>query len=125
MRHAQRGITLTSFLCILVVAGAVLYVGMKIFPMYQEFYAVKSAMKGIAQDYTGKSLDQRAIQKSLFQRLDMNYVSSVKPDHVKFEREGSGWNMVVKYEVRKPIAGNLDVVGNFAHTQPVTSSSVQ
>lgn len=125
MKRNQQGITLTSFLAILVVAGVVLYIGMKVLPMYQEFFAVKSAMKGVAEEFAGKPMEPQAAQKNFFKRLDMNYVSSVQPGDVKFERAGSGWNMKVNYEVRKPIVSNLDVVGSFAHEQPVTSSSAK
>ena len=122
MKRNQQGITLTSFLFILMVVGAVLFVGMKLLPMYQEFYAVKAAMKGVAEEYSGKPMEPQAAQKNFFKRLDMNYVTSVKPGDVKFERIGSGWNMKVKYEVRKPMVANVDIVGNFEHEQAVGSS---
>ena len=122
MKRNQQGITLTSFLCILVVAGVVLYVAMKVLPMYQEFYAVKAAMKGVAEEFSGKPMEPQAAQKNFFKRLDMNYVSSVKPGDVKFERASSGWNMKVDYEVRKSMVANLHVVGHFEHEQAVGSS---
>jgi hypothetical protein len=42
--------TLTSFLTVLIVVGFFLYIGMKLFPMYQEYYAVRSAMKSLANE---------------------------------------------------------------------------
>lgn len=33
--NTQRGMTLTSFLTVLIVVGFFLYIGMKLFPMYQ------------------------------------------------------------------------------------------
>ena len=47
-RHAQQGMTLIGFLIVLAVAGFGAYVGMKLFPMYQEFYSVKSSLKGLS-----------------------------------------------------------------------------
>jgi len=122
MNRKQQGFTLTSFLAILVVVGTVLFVGMKLLPMYQEFYAVKSAMKGISEEPGSGSMDPARVQDMFFKRLDMSYADSVKPRNVKFERIAGGWKMKVNYEVRKPMVGNLDVVGNFVAEQELTRS---
>ena len=122
MKRKQQGITLTSFLAILVVVGFALFVGMKLLPMYQEFYAVKAAMKGVAQEPGSGNMDPARAQDLFFRRLDMSYSDSVKPRDVKFERIASGWKMKVSSEVRKPMMGNLDVVGHFQAEQELTRS---
>ena len=122
MKYKQSGMTLTSFLMVLAVVGFALYVGMKLFPMYQEFYAVKAAMKSLAAESTG-DMDPARATESLFKRLDMNYSESVKRDNVKFERIDAGWRMNVNYEVRRKLIGNLDIVGNFSNSQDLTSGS--
>ncbi|WP_313316893.1 DUF4845 domain-containing protein [Stenotrophomonas sp.] len=122
MKYKQSGMTLTSFLMVLAVVGFGLYIGMKLLPMYQEYYAVKSAMKSLAAESTGDVDPSRAME-SLFKRLDMNYSESVKRDNVKFERIDGGWRMNVNYEVRRNMIGNLDVVGNFSNSQDLTSGS--
>ena len=38
MKRTQSGITFIGFLVVLAVAGFFAYVGMKLFPMYQEYY---------------------------------------------------------------------------------------
>jgi hypothetical protein len=44
----------------------------------------------------------------------------VKPENVKVERIDNGWSMKVNYEVRRPLVGNLDVVGVFDISQDLT-----
>ncbi len=122
MKYKQSGMTLTSFLMVLAVVGFGLYIGMKLLPMYQEYYAVKSAMKSLAAESTGDVDPSRAME-SLFKRLDMNYSESVKRDNVKFERIDGGWRMNVNYEVRRNMIGNLDIVGKFSNSQDLTSGS--
>lgn len=124
MKHKQAGMTLTSFLMVLAVVGFGLYIGMKLFPMYQEFYSVKVAMKSMANESTGEFNPSTATQ-AFFKRMDMNYSDSVKRDNIKFERTDGGWRMNVAYEVRKPLIGNLDIVGNFTNSQDFTSGSAQ
>jgi len=124
MKRNQSGMTLLSFVMVLAVVGFGLYIGMKLFPMYQEYYAVRSAMKGLANEPGSGDMDPGKARDLLFRRLDLNYVDNVKPDNVTFERADRGWKMNVKYEVRKPLVGNLDVVGNFDASQDLTRSGI-
>ncbi|MGS1079680.1 DUF4845 domain-containing protein [Pseudoxanthomonas beigongshangi] len=116
----QGGITLISFLIVLGVVGFAAFVGMKLFPMYQEYYSVKSSMKGLESEPGIGDMDPSKIQDLFFRRLYINYSENVKPNNVKFERTDGGWLMRVNYEVRRPLVGNLDVVGRFDTTQELT-----
>lgn len=121
MNHKrQGGITLISFLIVLGVVGFAAFIGMKLFPMYQEYYSVKSSMKGLESEPGIGDMDPSKIQDLFFRRLYINYSENVKPNHVKFERTDGGWLMRVNYEVRRPLVGNLDVVGRFDTTQELT-----
>ena len=57
----------------------------------------------------------KEIRDNLFNRLYVSYVKSVTRDKVKILRKG-GLKLQVKYEVREPIMGNLDVVVSFDKT---------
>nr|WP_295374889.1 DUF4845 domain-containing protein [Pseudoxanthomonas sp.] len=121
MNHKrQGGITLISFLIVLGVVGFAAFIGMKLFPMYQEYYSVKSSMKGLESEPGVGDMDPSKIQDLFFRRLYINYSENVKPNNVKFERTDGGWLMRVSYEVRRPLVGNLDVVGRFDNTQELT-----
>jgi len=124
MKRNQKGMTLLSFVVVLAVVGFFLYIGMKLFPMYQEFFAVRSAMKGIANEAGSGDMDPGKIRDMLFRRLDISYADHVKRDNVKIERVGEGWRLNVNYEVRVPLVANLDVVGNFDATQDLTRSGI-
>ncbi|KAF1721320.1 DUF4845 domain-containing protein [Pseudoxanthomonas wuyuanensis] len=120
MKRKQSGMTLIGFLVVLAVVGFAAYIGMKLFPMYQEYYAVRSAMKGLASEPGIGDMDPSKIQDLFFRRLYINYSESVKKNNVKIERMEGGWNMKVSYEVRRPMVGNLDVVGVFNTEQALT-----
>ena len=120
MKRKQGGLSLLGFLVVLAVVGFAAYVGMKLFPMYQEYYSVRSAMKGLANEPGVADMDPAKIQDLFFRRLYINYSENVKPQNVKFERVEGGWKMRVNYEVRRPLVGNLDVVGRFDSTQELT-----
>ncbi|MCY7354016.1 MAG: DUF4845 domain-containing protein [Lysobacter sp.] len=116
-RHAQQGLTLIGFLIVLAVVGLGAYIGMKLFPMYQEFYSVKSSLKGLSNEPGIAGQAPEKIQDLFFRRLYINYSENVKPENVKLTRIDKGWKMDVNYEVRKPMIYNIDVVGKFTATQ--------
>ena len=120
INNRQDGITLTSFLIVLAVVGFAAYLAMQLFPMYKEYYEVRSAAKGLASEPGVGDMDPARIQSLLFKRLDINYVDSVEKSDVKIDRVDNGWNMKINYEVRRPLVGNLDVVGVFDISQDLT-----
>lgn len=120
MKRTQSGITLLGFVIVLAVVGLFAYVGMKLFPMYSEFYSVKSALKGLANEPGIGNTDPAKIQDLFFRRLYISYSENVERENVKIKRVDNGWQMDVSYEVRKPLIANLDVVGKFNATQLLT-----
>ncbi len=117
----QRGITLIGFVFVLGLGGLFAYIGMKLVPMYTEFYSVKQALKGLSNEPGIANQDPGRIKDLFFRRLYMSYSENVKKEDVKLERiETGGWRMSVAYELRKPLIANLDVVGRFDATQDLT-----
>ena len=121
MKRTQRGMTLVGFIIVLAVVGVFAYIAMKLVPMYSEYYAVKQALKGLQQEPGIANRDPAKIQDLFFRRLYISYAENVKPGNVKIERIDGGWDMSVDYEVRKPMMGNLDVVGKFATSTKLTN----
>jgi hypothetical protein len=125
MKRNQSGITLMSFLIVLAVVGFAAFIGMRLFPMYQEYFAVKSSLKGLATEPGVGDMDPAKIQDLFFRRLYINYSENVKPANIKIERMDGGWKMKVNYEVRRELVGNLDVVGKFDIAQDLTRQGVE
>lgn len=111
----QSGLTLMSFLIVLVVVGFFIFVGMKLFPVYNEYWAVTTDMKGLAAEPGVKQLSPEQVRALLFRRFDISYVDSVKPQNVKITRQ-NGYQMQVSYEVRRNLMYNLDFVAVFDKT---------
>jgi hypothetical protein len=121
MKRTQSGMTLIGFIIVLGVVGLFAYIGMKLVPMYSEYYAVKQALKGLQQEPGIANRDPGKIQDLFFRRLYISYAENVQPENVKIKRIDRGWQMDVNYEVRKPIIGNLDVVGKFTASESLTN----
>lgn len=117
----QRGITLVSFIIVLAVLGFFAFIGMKLFPVYTEYYSVVQDMNGLANEPGVASMPPAKVKDLLFRRFYVSYVKSVKSEHVKITRQ-NGYNLQVKYEVREPLIYNLDFVAKFDRTIELTNS---
>ena len=69
----QRGITLIGFVVMLALVGVLAYLGMKVFPIYEQFFSVRSAMKGVASEPGVGEMDPAKIKDLFFRRLYVNY----------------------------------------------------
>ncbi len=123
MERTQKGITLMSFLVVLVIAGFFALIAMKLFPMYSEYYSLKGVMKELAAKPNSASLSPAQIQTELDRRFNIAYVSSVKKEHIKVIRNGRAAQLNIAYEVRVPLLGNLDAVGKFDNTVDLSGTS--
>ena len=117
MVRKQQGITLMSFVMVLIVVGFFALIAMKLFPMYTEYHNMKAAVNAYAAEANSANKAPAQAWSDLSRRFGIAYVESVKRENVKIERAGEGRGMQIKvsYEVRKPLLFNLDVVGKFEH----------
>ncbi len=113
MKRMQHGITMLGFLMVLCLGIFFAYCGMKIGPMYMEYYSVQQALRGLSEDTSLTTAPKDEIRKMFARRLNMSYALNVKPDTLKFQTADGGLNMVVDYERRESLMANLDVVGKF------------
>lgn len=119
MKRTQRGMTLIGFILVLAVVGVFVYMGMKLIPMYSEFYSVKQSLRGLAEEPGITKQDPARIKDLFFRRLYINYSENVKSQDVKITRKEAGYLMTVQYEVRRPLIANIDVVGRFEAEQEI------
>lgn len=115
LKRTQRGMTLTSMVVVMAVVGFAIYIGMKLYPMYSEFSGVKESMEAVAQEPKIANAPKSRVIDLLYRRFNISYVESVKPEDITIDTK-RGAKLTIKYEVRKPLIYNLDVVGKFEHT---------
>lgn len=123
MARKQNGITLMSFLVVLVLVGFFALVAMKLFPMYSEYYNLKGVMAEFAAQPNSASYSPAQVFADLDRRFNIAYVESVEKEHVKIIRQGRSAKLNIAYEVRVPLFGNLDVVGKFDNTVDLQGSA--
>ena len=119
MKRMQRGMTMLGFLITLSVVILFIFCGMKIVPMYIEFYSVKKMLATISNNPEAASAPKDKIRALFARSLQIDYVKIIKPEMLKIETTESGYNLVMDYERREELVANLDVVGKFHAEQAV------
>jgi Tfp pilus assembly protein PilE len=122
-RTKQQGLTLMGFVMVLAIVGVFVFVGIKLFPVYSEYYSVVSDMKGVQAEPGVAQMSPAEVRDKLFRRFYISYVESVKAENVKITRN-NGYNLNVNYEVRRPLIYNLDFVAKFDKTVELTRAGV-
>jgi len=109
----QDGMTLIGFIIVLGFVIFISFIGMKIAPIYMEYYGVVSAMNGVANERGSANLSPYDIRVRVLNRLYVSYTAdNVKEQNIKLVRR-NGVHLRIAYEVRKPVIGNLDVIATF------------
>lgn len=111
------GLTLIGFLIVLAVTLFFAYAGMRIVPMYLEYHALGNAMDMLADDPMASKLPPSKIKDKIQMSLWASYASNnIKKEHMRISKKSDGVNVRVKYEIREPFLGNIDIVGKFDRT---------
>jgi len=118
MKRSQSGLSMTGFLTVLIIVGFVLWIGMKLLPIYIEYGKIREAMTAVAKDDTVPN-DPISIRGALEKRFDMNDVYSVKPADIRLNPEKGGQKTLeIDYESRKNLIANMDMVATFHIKEP-------
>jgi len=110
----ENGLTLIGFLIVLTVSLFFAYAGMRVIPMYLEYHALGNAMDLLAEDPTSSKLPPSKIKSKIQMSLWASYASNnIKNEHMHISKKKDGVNVRVRYEVRKPFLGNIDIIAKF------------
>lgn len=116
----QSGMTLIGFIIVLALVLFLSFIGMKIAPIYLEYYSVVSAMNGVAKERGSARLSPYDVKVKVLNRLYLSYAAdNVEDKHIKLVRR-NGVYLRIAYDVRKPVIGNLDVVATFDRSVRLT-----
>ena len=109
----QRGMSFLGYVLVLSLVLFFVYLAMRITPMYLEYYSVATALNGLAKERGSAQLSPYDIKVKIMNRLYLSYSdNNVGEEHIRILRR-DGVQVRIAYEVRKPLLGNLDVVGSF------------
>lgn len=115
VKSKQQGITLIGFIMVLSIIGFFAYVGMRIGPIYSEFYGVKKAMERVASTPGIGNQSPSAIKEALSKNFYSSYIERVKASQAKVTRS-RGKKLSIKYDVQEPFMANIELLMHFEHS---------
>ena len=111
-RRKQSGSSTLQLLCYLLAGWVVLTVLLRLTPIYLEHRTVVSVMKTIVDQYDPSNDSTARIKQKLDAAWSVNAIDQADSGSVRVERRRSSLKLMLKYEVRFPIVG--DIVGVWA-----------
>ncbi|MEW8029325.1 MAG: DUF4845 domain-containing protein [Candidatus Thiodiazotropha sp.] len=118
----QKGLTFISWLVILIVAGFLVYIGIKITPIYIDHYVVKAALESVKNEPLSARKSKREIRNMILTRLDISNIRHINKDHINIERSGKTTTINVKYAERRHIAHNVSLIMDFEETVELSAN---
>ena len=109
----QKGLSMLSGLLIIGVAVFFVVLGMKLIPSYIEYFSVKTVLRSLQEDRQASQRSPKQIRDMIIKRLKINGVYEFDRDNITIKKDKNDTLVQVVYEVRKNMAGNIDVVMHF------------
>ena len=119
MRYRQHGMTMMGMLCILVMAGFLVYAGIRLVPVYLNYMNIVHTLQAVASDIKGENPDPGAIRTSLARHWEITTISEVEPKDVEITKDDTGVSMHVVYDDSTPYLGNVSLSVHFDKTVKV------
>ncbi|PVV11359.1 MAG: hypothetical protein B6D72_10055 [gamma proteobacterium symbiont of Ctena orbiculata] len=118
----QKGLTTISWLIIFIMVGFLVYVGIKITPVYIDHYAVVSMLNTVKEDPLTARKSKKEIREMITKRLYVNNIRHVNRDHIKIQRSGKVTTINVAYVETRPIVYNISLVMTFDESIELTAN---
>lgn len=134
MKSIKRQVGISFFFMLVLVGlfGYAIFIGIKLTPVYMEYFSIKSSIDGLAEEMKSRNINKGQALDLLNRRLNTNYVSvgELKPDIVdckaKSKNEVFHYNRTKKeielgihYAKRVPMVANVTALLKFDYVTTV------
>tara|TARA_B100000953_G_scaffold149948_1_gene124122 strand:- start:41 stop:436 length:396 start_codon:yes stop_codon:yes gene_type:complete len=107
----QKGMTFLGILMIFAMLGCFFLFGLRAFPVYTEYFAVKQSMKSVANQPLSKRPNTRQVRVLLLKNLDLNSVYKFNQTNIKkvakVKKKNGKKYLLVKYDASNRLFSNL------------------
>lgn len=101
--NRQRGIGMFMLVFVFVVCAAVLMLGLKLFPVYSQYFNVKSVFKAMATSEEVRTGTVADIRKSFERRAIIGYVEAITKEDLEITKEGGETVVSVAWQEKIPL----------------------
>ncbi len=114
MRSRQTGITFIGWLFLLAPVAIVGYAGIRLVPMYLNYFKVAKALEQTASENKGEAtLNVDSVRHALDRRFDIDGVNFPEVSSIAVKRDGSQWVLDADYEDSAPMFAGISLLVHF------------
>ncbi|WP_457673653.1 DUF4845 domain-containing protein [Thiolapillus sp.] len=113
LNNRQQGMSITSWIMLIAIILFFVLLGVKMVPSYMEFHSMSKILESIKEDPQYRRAAPKELRKIFNRRVNINSIYDFDQKYLKIDRSKGMTSMVLDYEVRKPVAGNVSVVMKF------------
>jgi Tfp pilus assembly major pilin PilA len=106
----QRGMTVIGMLLLIIVIAFIALIGMKVVPMYIQYYSIKSTVESIRKEPQLAQMSAQDIHNGIQKRFDIGYVENIKASDLKVRNDRSGRVIDLVYQDERELFYKLFVV---------------
>lgn len=111
--NRQKGVTAIGWMIILGLIAFFVLLTLRMVPSYMDYYQVASALETLESQHELADKSPYEIRNLLQRKFDSGYVDIIHSRDVKISKNSRGFTASVKYESRKPVFANVEVVMTF------------
>ncbi len=114
MHRRQCGLTLISWLVLLIPLAVMVYAVMRLTPLYINYLKVARTLEQVAADLKGdQGINAERIRLGVSRQLEIEDVNFPSANDFVIRREGKSWVVEAAYEETAPLFANLGLVVSF------------
>jgi hypothetical protein len=119
MRNHQQGMTFIGLLCILALAGVVVYAGIRLAPLYLNYMKIVRTMESVATEVKGDNPDPATMRVAIDRHFNIEDPTDVDTKDIEITKDEGGVQMHVAYDSSVPYLGNVSLTVHFEKTVKV------
>ena len=119
MGRYQHGMTFIGLLCVLALAGVVVYAGIRLAPLYLNYMKIARTLDSVAAEVKGDNPDPAAIRVAIDRHFNIEDPTGVDVKDIEITKDDGGVQMHVAYDDAVPYVANISLSVHFEKTVKV------
>jgi len=111
--------TFIGLLCILALAGVVVYAGIRLIPLYLNYMKIAKIMDATATEVSGDNPDPGEMRRIIERHWTVDDPTGIDAKEIEITKDEGGVQMHVAYDDSVPYVGNLSLSVHFDKTVKV------
>lgn len=119
MRNHQQGMTFIGLLCVLALAGLVVYAGIRLAPLYLNYLKIARTMDSVATEVKGDNPDPGEIRAAIDRHFTIEDPTGVAVKDFEITKDDGRVQIHIAYDDPVPYIGNISLSAHFEKTVTV------